>query len=136
KSGVALKRSTVENGGVYPIVSRENGASLATRLVVASLLTSGKIKDPMAKIDPKVFMETMNSPAFVPVTGLINKALGEEWKNFGKLRSCLNREVGGGHITAFKVSEDIEPFLKDIDADLKKILNPVAAAPKKPAAKK
>lgn len=119
KSGVALKKSTVEAAGVYPIVNKENGASLATRMAVYALVVSGKIKSPNAKVKPEMLVEVMNAPEFVPVTAKITELLGKEWRNFGKLKGCIAKEARDGTINAFQVDFDAKDDFKELKSNLK-----------------
>ena len=123
KSGVALKRSTVENDGVYPIVDKPNGASATTKLALYCLTLKGTIKSPNDKVKPDHLISLISSPEFVPVTSLIPEMTGKEnWKNFGKLRGCLAKEVRTGAIKAFQADFDAEPEFKELTSKLKKVL--------------
>jgi hypothetical protein len=135
KSGVALKQSTVDNGGVYPIVCKDNGASVVTRLALLTLLNQGKIKTVSERVEAKMFKETLNSPEFVPLTSAVDTILGNteetKWKNFNIFRSRINKEISQGHTVAFQLNgteEWVEGWSK--------YLTPKAPAPKKPASKK
>lgn len=141
KSGVALKQSTVDAGGVYPVVSKDNGASVVTRLCLLTLTAMGKIKSPNDKVDAKIFAETLSSASFVPISGLVDKVLGNttdetKWKNFSILRSRLTKEVRSGNTIAFKVSEPIDGFAEKWMPEVKKILEPAEKAPAKKTTKK
>jgi len=123
KSGVALKRSTVENEGVYQIVDKPNGASASTKLALYCLTLKGTIKTPNDKVKPEHLIEMFNSPSFVPVTSLVSEMTGKEnWKNFGKLKGCLAKEVRTGAIKAFQSNFDAEPEFKAMSSKIQKIL--------------
>jgi len=122
KSGCALKKSTVENAGLYPIVNKENGASYATRLAVYCLAVKGTIKNISGKIKPETVIEMLNSNEFVPVSALVNEQLGKEWRNLGKLKSMLKKEVREGTLVGFGLDFDGEEDFKAFEPKLKKIL--------------
>lgn len=117
-SGVALKKSTVANAGVYPVVLKETGTSAITRLAVYTAVAKKVVKKPTDKVKAEDLINILKAPEFVPVSGLAENIIGRPYGNFNTLKSRLSKEVNEGRIGAFKI--DFDPT-EDFKAVLPKI---------------
>lgn len=89
KSGIALKKSTANNAGVYPIVQKDNGTSAVTRLALYVAAERKIVASPAEKVKATDLINIIKSPEFVPVTSLVDGMTKSEkpYKNFTLLRA-------------------------------------------------